>query len=83
MPLLWMLLLLTTNSADLDRDGLADADQQQLLEPFLPRLHVATGDCDVKPSEFVVQGDLPVSKERNGVSYGRAFRAHAGVELHF
>ncbi len=83
MPLLLVLLLLTTNSADLDRDGLADADEQQLLEQFLPRFHVATGDCDVKPSEFVAQGDLPVSKERNGVIYGRAFRAHAGVELHF
>lgn len=83
MRLLLVLLLLTTDSADLDRDGIADEEEQRLLEQFLPRFHIATGDCDGKPSEFLAAGGVPVSKDRNGVIYGRAFRSQTGIELHF
>ncbi|MCC7234250.1 MAG: hypothetical protein IT163_03045 [Bryobacterales bacterium] len=78
---------LLLNAADLDRDGLDDAEEQALLEQFLPRFHLDRKECDVSPAEFL-PGATPRPGERNGTIYGQAFpverqREGQWVELHY
>jgi hypothetical protein len=76
-------LLLPAFGADLDRDGIDDVLEQRLLEQFAPRFHVATGDCDVLPSEFEPGRAEPVSKARNGTLYGQVSPSQDGFEIHY
>lgn len=68
---------------DTDGDGLDDVLEQKLLEQFAPRFHVATGDCDGVPSEFVAGLPEPKWKARNGTIYGQVSPAPGGVEIHY
>jgi len=77
-------LLLPVFGADLDRDALDDALEQELLQQFLPVFQIAPGDCDERPAEFQRGFADPVVKERNGTIYGQVFPAQGGrVEIHY
>jgi hypothetical protein len=83
MRFVFALLLLSVDGADLDRDSIQDALEQRLLERFLPRFHIAVGDCDGMPAEFVPGRPDALVKARNGTIYGQAFPVAGGVELHY
>ena len=65
---------------DLDRDGLSDGLEQELLERFAPRFHVHRQDCDVLPAEFAAGATDPKALARNGVIYGRVAPARSRTE---
>jgi hypothetical protein len=74
---------------DLDRDQLPDSFEQALLQRFIPRFLLASGECDALPAEFQPRlRDVRVLA-RNGTIYGQVFpvapqgRAGAFIELHF
>lgn len=83
MRYLVLLLMLSSENVDLDRDSLDDGLEQQLLEKFVPRFHIAADDCDLRPAEFERDRDSPVVKQSNGTIYGQAFRLDDGIELHY
>lgn len=55
---------------DLDRDGLADALEQALLERFLPTFVLSAGECAGLPASFVPDVEHPRVQERDGTIYG-------------
>lgn len=73
----------TGTDHDADGDGLDDVLEQKLLEQFAPRFHVAKGDCDGSPAEFVPGLAEPKLKARNGTIYGQVSPAKGGVEIHY
>lgn len=83
MPLLLLLSLLAGAPVDQDGDGLADDQEQQLLEQFQPRFYLAADECDVRPAEFTPNSVKPIPLARNGVLYGQAFPVGEAIELHF
>ena len=71
---------------DSDHDGLADAQEQALLEQFAPRFMISLSDCSAQPAEFQSSMANPVVAAENGTIYGQAFpRAtrEGQVELHY
>jgi hypothetical protein len=74
-------------AADLDRDGLADATEQQLLERFAPRLVLSKSECDGRPARFAAGEPEPRPVASDGTLYGQATpRRIAGrdyIELHY
>lgn len=71
---------------DSDHDGLTDAEEETLLQEFLPRFMISAEDCSTKPAEFTPFLDKPVVKSARGVIYGQAFpRDQRGkeIELHY
>ncbi|BDC52635.1 hypothetical protein F183_A49500 [Bryobacterales bacterium F-183] len=77
------LLILPVSAQDLDRDGIDDLVEQQLLRQFLPTFYIATEDCDGQPAEFVRGKAEPVVKDRNGAIYGQVFPVGSKVEIHY
>ena len=73
-------------AVDSDHDGLADVQEQALLEQFAPRFMISAADCSSKPAEFEPSALKPVVAAENGTIYGQAF-PRAGVrgqvELHY
>ena len=71
---------------DSDRDGLTDAQEQELLEQFAPRFMISRDDCSAQPAEFEPSVQKPVVARENGTIYGQAF-PRAGraeqIELHY
>lgn len=65
-------MLLPAAAADLDRDGLDDALEQQLLERFVPSFRIDPKDCDVKPAQFRAGAADPEVAARDGTLYGQA-----------
>jgi hypothetical protein len=76
-------LLMMAGGADSDGDSIPDEAERQILEKFLPRFHVAVGDCDMKPAEFERGQSKPVLKARNGTIHGQVFPVEGGVEVHY
>lgn len=73
---------------DLDRDGLSDRFEQDLLERFAPTLLLARGECDDAPASFAPFAPEPRVLARDGTIYGQAFALPALdgrslIELHF
>lgn len=73
---------------DLDRDGLSDRLEQDLLERFTPTLLLARGECDDRPASFAPFASDPQVLAKDGSIYGQAFPlpsldGHAQIELHF
>jgi hypothetical protein len=74
------------DAIDSDHDGLSDAQEQALLQQFLPHFMISRHDCSSQPAEFVPSLVNPVVARENGTIYGQAFpRAGDGqrVELHY
>ncbi len=72
------MLSVAATPADLDRDGLKDSFEQELLVRFLPAFQVHRNDCDGLPAEFA-QGEIsPKSLARNGTIYGRVVTKTTG-----
>ncbi len=76
-------------AVDSDHDGLSDAQEQALLERFVPRFQVSRTDCAVKPALFREGVAKPTVMERDGTIYGQV-TPRAGlkdgdalVEVHF
>jgi hypothetical protein len=70
---------LLATAADLDRDGLDDAFEQQILERFRPTLLLSAGECAGRPAEFVAGSAAPRARVRNGALYGRVFPIGEGT----
>jgi hypothetical protein len=76
-------------AVDTDHDGLNDAQEQALLERFVPRFQVSRTDCAVKPALFREGVVRPTVVERDGTIYGQATPRESArgedavVELHF
>ncbi len=73
---------------DLDRDGVPDRLEQDLLERFAPTLLLSKAECDGLPASFAGASRSPRVLARDATMYGQAFRlpgggARALVELHF
>lgn len=71
---------------DLDRDGVPDALEQQLLERFRPSFHVSATDCAGLPARFEPGLAIPKSSARDGSIYGQVFRPTAAgplLEIHY
>ena len=73
---------------DLDRDGLADRVEQQLLDKFAPTLLLSNGECDGVPASFVPNLSEPQVLAKDGTLYGQAFSLPSEdgrwqVELHY
>ncbi|MGE5647283.1 MAG: hypothetical protein ACM336_15985 [Acidobacteriota bacterium] len=84
LALLCLLALGAACAQDADRDGLADALEQELLAKFAPSFHIGPSDCDVAPAEFEPGALQPKVKARNGTIYGQAFSTGPGaIELHY
>ena len=88
-------LTITTQSAnsatfeDLDRDGLDDRFEQELLEKFAPAFQISADDCDGSPAEFLAGSSTPVVVAKNGTIYGQVSQ-HSGdgsnrtfLEIHY
>jgi hypothetical protein len=75
--------------ADTDHDGLSDAQEQALLDKFVPKFQVSTTDCAVKPAEFAEGVRKPTARRRDGTIYGQvtphesAKGGDAMIEVHF
>ena len=76
-------------AVDTDHDGLSDAQEQALLERFVPRFQVSQTDCAVKPALFREGVIKPTVEKRDGTIYGQATPRQSAkgedavVELHF
>lgn len=71
-------------AADLDRDGLEDELEQQLLERFRPVFVISANDCDARPASFHPGKPHPEVLARDGTIYGQAFPLPDGlIELHY
>ena len=76
-------------AVDTDHDGLSDAQEQALLERFVPRFQVSQTDCAVKPALFREGVITPTVEKRDGTIYGQATPRQSAkgedavVELHF
>jgi len=73
---------------DSDRDGLSDADEQMLLDQFVPQFLISATDCAVAPATFTPELKTPTFQSRNGTIYGQAFPVTSPtegsmVELHY
>jgi hypothetical protein len=71
---------------DSDHDGVTDAQEQSLLQQFLPRFMISADDCSTRPAEFTPFLEKPVVKVASGVIYGQARpRDERGdeLELHY
>jgi hypothetical protein len=96
----WLLMGLVARAqssmgVDSDHDGLSDAQEQALLERFVPRFQVSRTDCAVKPALFEAGVVKPTVVERDGTIYGQvtpygqptpresATGGEAMVEIHF
>jgi hypothetical protein len=90
----WLLMGLVARAqgsmeVDTDHDGLSDAQEQALLERFVPRFQVSRSDCAVKPALFEEGVVKPTVMERDGTIYGQvtpresAKGGDAVIEVHF
>jgi hypothetical protein len=83
----WLLLVMLLAAADSDRDGVADAVEQAILEQFRPQLLISAGECDGLPAEFKSGLKEPEVAARNGTLYARVspFTARPGewIEVHY
>jgi hypothetical protein len=76
-------------AADTDHDGLSDAQEQALLEQFVPQFQVSRTDCAVKPALFKEGAMKPTAMEQDGTIYGQvtprtsAKGEDAVVEVHY
>lgn len=72
-------------AADLDRDGLPDRLEQELLEKFAPRFLISAAECDVLPARFRPDAPDPALLEKDGTIYGRSapWGPGGGVELQY
>lgn len=77
------LLAWSACARDLDGDLLDDSLEQTLLERFVPRFLIATGDCDVAPATFLPGHEHPRPAARAGILYGQALPLGNHVELHY
>ena len=73
---------------DLDRDGVPDQLEQELLEKFAPTLLLSRAECDGLPASFAPLSYSPRLLRRDATLYGQAFRIPSGnarelIELHF
>lgn len=82
-----LLILLLSQAADFDGDGVADDVETAVLAQFRPRLLVSAGECDGLPAEFVPGAAEPKVLARNGTLYARAtpsaVRPGQWLELHY
>jgi len=76
-------LLMFAGGADSDGDSITDEVEQQVLQKFLPRFHIAVADCDLMPAEFLPGAQKPTLKAKNGGIYGQAFPVDGGIEVHY
>ncbi|HYP07842.1 MAG TPA: hypothetical protein VER03_16535 [Bryobacteraceae bacterium] len=81
--LLILAAALAAYGEDLDRDGLDDVLEQQLLEKFVPTFFVHPGDCDSGPAEFASEATDPKIVAKNGSIYGQAFASRDAIEIHY
>jgi hypothetical protein len=78
-----------TRALDLDRDGIADDLEQELLDRFVPRFLISSGECDTLPAVFSPGSKHPRTIARDGTIYGRVFPAPPGpdgaqrLEIHY
>jgi hypothetical protein len=72
-------------SADLDRDGIPDRLEQQLLERFLPRFLISVRECDALPAQFQPGSEKPALVAKDGTIYGRVSPAatSGAIEVQF
>jgi hypothetical protein len=75
---LLLLFVFLLAAVDLDRDGLDDRLEQELLQRFLPDFRVHRKECDALPAEFAPNEISPRAIARNGVIYGRVVPRRAG-----
>jgi hypothetical protein len=71
-------VFVASSAADLDRDGLKDSFEQELLHRFLPSFQVSRGECDGLPAEFNPGQVSPKAIARNGTIYGRVVPRERG-----
>lgn len=69
---------------DSDHDSVPDAEEESLLQQFLPRFMISADDCSTRPAEFRPFLRNPVVEAENGAIYGQAFpRGQHEIELHY
>jgi hypothetical protein len=74
---------------DSDHDGLSDAQEQALLERFVPKFQVSKKDCAVKPALFAEGVMTPKVLDRDGTIYGQVTarrkmrKEGAAIEVHY
>jgi hypothetical protein len=77
-------VLAGASPSDLDRDGLKDRFEQELLERFLPTFQISRNDCDALPAEFARNRTEPRAIARNGTIYGRVSpRGKSSIEIQY
>lgn len=75
-----------TPAPDMDRDGLSDEVEAQLLNRFAPQFMISRDDCSVRPAEFLAGTQSPTVSADDGTIYGQAFPRKGvpnEVELHY
>lgn len=73
---------------DLDRDGLDDGFEQELLVKFAPSFFLSRNECDIMPAEFKPYIAEPEAIARNGTIYGqvskrRLTQPRVFIEIHY
>jgi hypothetical protein len=88
LAVLGLAMAIPAAAQDVDRDGISDQLEQQLLDRFAPTLLLARGECDSAPASFEPFRSEPLVRAKDGTLYGQAFpsqssEGRARIELHF
>lgn len=89
LGLIVLCLAWSAGGEDLDRDGVSDALEQELIERFLPRFWLDARECAERPARFYAGESTPRVQARDGTLYAQASPSAApgiegpALELHY
>lgn len=79
-----LLVLLSAQTHDLDRDKIPDEVESALLARFEPTFHLDKSECAGRPAQFHAEHRDPLPGLADGTIYGQVFPAGPGlVEIHY
>ena len=82
LGILALILFPAARAADLDRDGLDDDLERDLLKRFAPHLEISANECAGLPAELRPGSELRVFEE-NGLLYGQVTPRGERIEIHY
>ena len=81
LAVLGLAMAIPAAAQDVDRDGISDQLEQQLLDRFAPTLLLARGECDSAPASFEPFRSEPLVRAKDGTLYGQGAGRHRALLL--